>query len=234
MKKLPSICRYMMTAVIAVVFIGRIHAAENATVALIAKAVQDVTKKTAPADWTKASKGDALISGDQIQTGLKSLAVVKFTDNSIVRVREQSELTITGESSRPRTLSKDVHLTKGAFGFDIKKQKQNEEFRFTSPTSVASIRGTLGSNTRGDRFTAVVVVEGLINLLNTVSKNEVDVPAGYIGFSNDDGSVSSRKATDEELADASNLATGGSSNDINLELKDGRGNKKDLKIKFKK
>ena len=234
MKMFSSLSGYVLIIVITFSFVGWIKPTENTTVALVMKTIQTVTKKTAVTDWTKVAKGDPLASGDELQTGMKSLAVVKFIDNSIVRVREQSQLSVNGEVGGPRALSKNVHITKGAFGFDIKKQKQNEEFRFTSPTSVASIRGTLGKDASTAGFDTVVVVEGLVNLLNTVSNNSVDIPAGYIGFSNPDGTITFRLATAEELADANNLATDRASNEINIELKDGQGNKKDLKIKFKK
>jgi len=59
------------------------------------------------------------------------------------------------------------------------------------------------------------------------------VPEGSIGFSNADGSISSRPANDSELADANNAADGGTSHEMKLELKDSKGNKKDLKLKFK-
>ena len=62
---------------------------------------------------------------------------------------------------------------------------------------------------------------------------EVDVAAGEIGFSNDDGTVTSRKATAQELADANRTANGGTDNELKLELRDGQGNKKDLKLRFK-
>ena len=109
----------------------------NTTVALITKTVQEVTKKTPVDEWKKAAKGDPLLSGDQVQTGLQSLAIVTFIDKSIVRLREQSLLSIVGESGGPGALSKTVQLSNGAFGFDVKKQHQNELFRMTSPTSVA-------------------------------------------------------------------------------------------------
>lgn len=207
---------------------------ENTTVALITKTVQTVTKKTPPEDWAKALRGDALLSGNQLQTGKRSLAIVKFADNSIIRVRELSLLTVSGQSNGTGTLSKSVRLDGGAFGFDVRKQKQNEQFHLTSPTSVASIRGTQGKLSGGQGSDTLIVTEGLVNFKNNSSGNEVDVPAGYIGFSNQDGTVTSRKATEQELADANNAATGGSSShELNLELKDGQGNKKGLKIRYK-
>lgn len=229
-KKLLSLCIIILSTNFPTIGLG----SENATVALITKTIQNVTKKSPPSDWAKAVIGAALVSGDQVQTGQKSLAVVKFADNSIIRVRELSLLTISGQSNEPGALSKTVQLNGGTFGFDIKKQKQNEQFRLTSPTSVASIRGTRGKLSGGLGNDTLVVTEGLVNLKNNSSNNEVDVPAGYIGFSNQDGTVTSRKATEQELTDANNAATGGSSShELNLELKDSQGNKKELKIRYK-
>ena len=200
-------------------------------VALIMKIIPDVTKKSASIDWNTAKKTEPLYSGDQVHTGKNALAIIKFMDNSIVRVRELSDLTINGEKSEGK-FTKTVDINNGAFGFEVKKQKI-EQFRLTSPTSIASIRGTKGKLSRGNGKDTLVVTEGLVNLKNKFSNKDIDVPAGFIGFSNEDGTLSSRQATDQELADASNAANGGSTNDLNIELKDTKGNKKDLKIKFK-
>ncbi|MBI1805790.1 MAG: FecR domain-containing protein [Ignavibacteria bacterium] len=204
---------------------------ENGTLALVTKIVQEVMKKSASNEWSKATSGDMLIVGDQVRTGKQSLAVIKFMDRSIVRVREQSELTISA-SSQTGGMVKIIQLSKGSFGFDVKKQ-QNDRFRLTSPTSVASIRGTRGKLSGGSGNDTLVVTEGLVNLKNNVSTRDIDVPAGFIGFSNQDGSISSRKATEQELADANNAALGGSSNELNLELRNSKGDKKELKIRYK-
>ena len=214
--------------------VGLCFRAEPSSVALLTKTIQEVSKRTSPDEWKRASKGEPLLSGDQVRTGQKSIAIVKFIDNSLVRVRELSELTIQGESGTPGRLSKTVRLGGGAFGFDIQKQKQNEQFRLTSPTSVASIRGTQGKMSGGLGHDTLVVTEGLINFKNSASNNEIEVPAGYIAFSNEDGSISSRPATALELADANSAATGGLLNNLNLELRDNQGNKKQLKLQYKK
>ena len=117
-------------------------------------------------------------------------------------------------------------------GFEVRKQT-DERFRLTSPTSVASIRGTKGKWSGGHGNDTLIVVEGLVNLKNVNSNNEVDVAAGNIGFSNEDGSVTSRPATAQELADADNAAGTGSSNELKLEFRDSQGNKKQLKLRYK-
>ena len=203
---------------------------ENAVIALVTKVVQNVERKKETADWMKAAKGDLLNSGDAVKTGSKSLAIIKFTtDNSILRVREQSLLKLNNEAS-----AKNIDLDHGAFGFDVHKQKENEHFRFTSPTAVASIRGTQGKLSGSKDGDTLVVVEGIVNFRNTISNKSVDVGSGTIGFSKPDGSLDSRKATEQELADAAAVATGSGSNQLKIELKDSKGNKKELKIEFKK
>lgn len=206
---------------------------DTATIALVTKTIQDVTKKSASSDWAKAGKGELLLGGDQVRTGNKSLAVIKFMDNSIVRVREESELSVGTEGPRGSML-KTIQLQSGSIGFDVRKQQQNELFRLTSPTSVASIRGTKGKWSSGKGFDTLIVTEGLVNLKHSTSNNESDVPAGSIGFSNPDGSVTTRKATAQELADATNAALGGSPKELKLELRDPKGNRKELKLKYQK
>ena len=203
--------------------------AENSVVALVTKVIEDVTKKTQSTEWNKATKGDILNTGDAVRTGSKSLAIIKFTtDNSILRVRELSLVKLNGDGS-----SKNVELQNGGFGFEIQKQKENAQFKFTSPTSVASIRGTRGKMSSGESGDTLIVTEGLVNLKNTISNKDIDVGAGSVGVSTPDGSISSRKATPQEMADA-NSAVGNNENKLNIELKDSKGNKKELKIEYKK
>ncbi len=206
--------------------------AENMTLALVTKIIEEVMRKSAAADWTKAVRGDVLIAGDQVKTGKNALAVIKFADNSIMRMRELSELTMMAEGPRG-SMIKTLELRNGTMGFEVRKQ-QNEQFHLTSPTSVASIRGTKGKWSGGQGFDTLVVVEGLVNLKNLKSSNDLDIPNGFIGFSNQDGSLTSRKATDQELADANNAANGSTGNELKLELKDSKGNRKELKLRYQR
>ncbi len=231
MKKV--IIRILTVTTIAAVFVLALLSVgmrpSTTPIAIIMKVVPDVTKKIGTADWSKALASDQLQGGDQVRTARKALAILKFMDKSIVRVREQSLVLVTGDGSGQK-YTKVVDLKSATVGFDIKKQT-NEQFRFTSPTSVASIRGTKGKLTDRDNYDTLVVVEGLINLKNNISSRDLDIPAGFIGFSGPDGSLSSRHATDAELTDASTVATG--ERNLNLEMRDSKGNTKSLKIKIK-
>ena len=192
--------------------------------------VLDVRHKAVEKDWAPAKRGGALGFGDIVRTGASSFAIIKFTDKSIVKVRESSELTLTSETA----LSKNVELQKGVIGFNVQKQQKNSEFRFTSPTSVASIRGTGGRFATRELSDTLIVVEGNVLLTNSLSNQSVEVGAGFTGISNADGTIQVRPSTSGERALGQAAATpGDEQNQLELEMRDSQGNKKKLKIQYK-
>lgn len=223
----------MLIIFIFVIFsLHSIYSSNDPVMGLITKVILDVTKKSKTGDWTKAEKGQTVYSGDYIRTGKKSLAVIKFKDNSMLRVREQSELKIISETVRG-LLSKDVEAERGSLGFDIKKQEENQQFVIKSPTSVASIRGTRGSFIIGISGDTLIVTDGLVNLLNLLTRQAIDVRGGFIAFSNLDGTLSSREATEEEINRANWAIQGTEINELDMEFRDSQGNRKNLRLKFK-
>ncbi|HCV43937.1 MAG TPA: hypothetical protein DGH68_10675 [Bacteroidetes bacterium] len=203
------------------------------SVALISKVVLDVTCKEAGSDWQNAKRGQTLASGDKVKTGSKSVAIIKFKDNSLVRVRELTELTVTG-AMNGSAFSKAVEMKSGVVGFNIKKQQAGEEFRFSSPTSVASIRGTGGSFCSSTVADTLIVTAGLVEFTNNSSDQKVDVPAGYTGISKPDGTIAVRPSTPEEQAAAEQAArVSEEDNRLEFDLRDNRGNSKRLKIDYK-
>ncbi|MCK5572734.1 MAG: FecR domain-containing protein [Bacteroidetes bacterium] len=201
-------------------------------VGLLSKVILDVTWKAEGVNWEKANRGQTLSSGDMVKTGRRSLAVIKFKDNSLIRVRELTELTVTGTLEEQK-FSKTVNVQTGGVGFNINTQQSGEEFRFTSPTSVASIRGTGGLFAIGSEDT-LTVVEGLVEFQNTISTNSVDVPAGFTAFSRPDGSIDSRPSTPEERQAAEGaMQSDDSPRQLKLELRNDRGEVEELIIDFK-
>lgn len=203
-------------------------------IALISKVILDVQRKAAGKDWVVAKRGETLVTGDMVKTGAKSVAIIKFKDNSLVRVRELSELVITG-STTGRAFSKSVDLQKGAVGFNVKKQRTGEEFRFTSPTSVASIRGTEGYYSTGIEGDTLIVLQGKIRFRSKFSSEEIDVEAGYTAIATPDGKILKRLSTQAErdAAEHGFREEPQRNNDLEMEFRDGQGNRKQLKIEFK-
>ncbi len=229
-----STTRYFLTICFLFSLPSALHAlSPNASVAVVSKVILDVQHKELNREWEKAQRGETLASGDRVKTGEKSIAVVKFKDNSLVRVRERSELTVTGESKNA-SFSKSVNVEKGVVGFNIQKQKADEEFRFTSPTSVASIRGTGGQFAADALSDTLVVIEGAVRFTNKISSQSVDVLAGFTGISNPDGSIETRPSTAEERKAATQVSsTSERENTLELEFRDGQGTRKQLKIEYK-
>lgn len=208
-------------------------AVAQSSVALVSRVVLDVTRKQADKEWQKAARGETLTTGDRVKTGEKSLALIKFKDNSLVRVRERSELTVAGAMDGS-AFSKSVNVEKGVVGFNIRKQHPDEEFRFTSPTSVASIRGTGGQFSASGTADTLIVVEGVVRLANRFSSQYVDVQAGFTGISKADGSVETRPSSPEERQTAiESSRMSDQDNRLEFEFQDGRGNRKQLRIDYR-
>ncbi len=175
-----------------------------ALVAIVSKVVRDVVRKESFSEWQSARRGEVLSSGARVKTGDNSVAVLKLKDNSFVRVRERSELTIK-RSENGSSFSTSVNVEYGGVGFHITKQRDADEFRFTSPTSVASIRGTGGRFVSHSESDTLTLVEGMVVFTNVHSAASVEVRAGYTGISRPDGTISVRPATPGELRTAGSI-----------------------------
>ncbi len=166
-------------------------------VATIFKPVGTVDYKTGEKDWTKAKPATPLIAGDIIRTQENSFAIVKFLENSVLRVQEKSEVTISGEIVKGE-FSKNVYLQRGEVGFQVKK-RPNEKFEFSTPTSVASIRGTGGLLIAGQDSNDVLILgSGIVDFKNLLSNMILKVKGGQTAFSMSDGSIKVEDSSPEE------------------------------------
>ncbi|MEK6754563.1 MAG: FecR domain-containing protein [Bacteroidota bacterium] len=168
--------------------------------AVIIKVKNDVERKTPTSAWTKALKLDELRSGHEVRTMENSLALIRFADESKVTVRAKSLLTVQGEIEGKRILSRDVYIERGRAVFDIKKQ-QTEQFRFSSPISVASIRGTAGGTgfDPGEGQADLTIIVGEAIFRNTQTNCEETVASGQTALTDTSGQCSRRAASQNEL-----------------------------------
>ncbi len=160
----------------------------DSPVAVLMKVVKEVTLKKENKDWTEAKTGVPLLTNDEIKTGPKSLAMIKFTDNSIVRVRENSNLKIYADKKN-QALSKNVYMDKGKLGAEISKQ-ENDEFKFSTPTMVASIRGTTIAIETDDTSTTLVCNTGEVGIEATQGlKENATINGGQYANINSNGQI---------------------------------------------
>jgi hypothetical protein len=201
-------------------------------VGLVSKAILDVTRLPVDGEWSKAERGQPLVAGDRLRTGNRSFAIIKFNDNSMVRIREESEVALTATKDGA-AFSKQVDVRSGGVGFEVTRQRAGEEFRFSTPTSVASIRGTAGALSTGEADT-LVLLNGVASYRNVFSSRQVNVTDGITAIARRDGTIEMRPSTREERQAAETAAkTGDRPQQLKLELRNSDGEVKDLIIDYK-
>ncbi len=170
-------------------------------IALVKKIIKDVTYRTGSdkSDWEKAKVGLPLNDGGEVKTGSNSLALVLFTDGSgLLRVRENAILHIYGKSENKK-MDKNTFIDRGMVGFEVNKQAEDEEFKFTTPTVVASIRGTEGYIEFNDLdSTSTIFLNTGSALFQTLKGEEGTIVNGRTLTVKNDGTFSLSNSTAED------------------------------------
>ncbi len=114
-------------------------------------------------------KSQPLVSGDRLQTGPASFCAFRFLDDrSLVRLRENASCIIEGKKSRTK-VDKNIFAQVGAFFFSLFKQRG--EFKVTTPTSVASVKGTRFWVIQSpDGPSMYVCTDGVVEVMNDAGK----------------------------------------------------------------
>ena len=151
-------------------------------------------------DFSKLKPGTVLSDGDKIRTGNSGFAAIIFIDDkSILKLKGNSEATIAGQRTSA-SISKKINMDSGTVRATI--TKQNVNFVIQTPTSVASVKGTdfwlLSDPISGDE---VIGLDGIVNLINNETGEEVDVTEGNSGISNPDGSVGIEETDPNSIPD---------------------------------
>ncbi len=174
------------------------EASNPKSVAILQKVVKEVEHQKIQTDeWEEAKRGMTLQDGHSIRTGGRSLALVTFLDKSILRVRENSVVKIFSSIEGTKQ-NKNTQIDQGVVSFDVSEQ-QDEEFKFTTPTGLASIRGTSGYFEVIPDKTWLIVEEGLIEIkaLNNDGESQ-NVGAGNTAEIDKEGNISIRPTTEDE------------------------------------
>ena len=110
-------------------------------IAIVLKARGKVTMTHAVSGKISSVKtGTRLYAGSKIVTKSKSFAAIKFIDDgSLVRIRPNSTCTVEGKRQKSGFF-KNLFLEVGTIFSQVVQQKG--VFRITTPTSVASVKGT--------------------------------------------------------------------------------------------
>ncbi|MCK6601418.1 MAG: FecR family protein [Bacteroidetes bacterium] len=202
-------------------------------VAVITRVYNEVKVKPEKGAWKEAKRADKLTNGDNIKTGEKASAVVKFLDGSILRIRPNSELVVYSDRSGTK-INKNVQIDVGQIGFDVRKRKE-ENFSFSSPTSVASIRGTDGGYATDDEKDKLLINDGEAELENKSTGEKVQVGSGQTAeLDKKTGSLQKRNQSSDDQNQLNNMNTDGpgQKKKMTIEVQMPDGTTKTLEIEY--
>ncbi len=197
--------------------------------AVVIKTKGEVTVTKANGKSLKARRGTRLENGDKIKTGSSGRLAVKFIDdNSLLRIRSNSSCTINTKKEK-NSVAKNIFVEVGTI-FSRITRGPNTSFRVTTPTSVASVKGTSywtiqkfkgGTQYFGD--------EGIIEISNDAGTALMKAgETGIVSSNNSKPVVRKTKPGESPTLDKEDAA-----DEFEFEFEDDSGNKKVLKFKAK-
>ena len=141
-------------------------AADPVAVILRDRGKVDVFRKD-KATSQDARKGMVLYDSDKIVTSASSICMIKFTDDkSLLRIKANSSCVIEGKKEAEK-IDKNIVVQFGTFFVDLFRPKG--KFMVTTPTSVASVKGTKWWIIQ-ESPTKYIVTEGMIDCENEAGK----------------------------------------------------------------
>lgn len=219
---------FFLAGVLAI--IGLVYAAE--TIAVILKVTGSVSViRAGKNSKSKVNRGYRLEDGDKLTTGNKSHAALRFIDDaSLVRIRPNTVCVFHGERVNNQIM-KNIYVEAGAILSNITQQKG--KFQVATPTSVASVKGTIIIGDHSDRGgTYWYGVEG-----DAMVNNEVDstsLGAGEtVHVKSKDSQMEKWKTKTGDTPDFED-STIEDIDEFEMEFENDTGKKKTLKFKVKK
>tara|TARA_B100001996_G_scaffold346691_1_gene303787 strand:- start:3051 stop:3719 length:669 start_codon:yes stop_codon:yes gene_type:complete len=182
---------------------------------------------------TSLKPGTPLNDKDKIMTDKDSFAAIMYLDDkSVVKMLSNSDLIIIGERSK-KGISKSLDISYGKITANIAKQKGNE-FRIATPTSVASVKGTelaiTSDPSNGDSFT---LLEGLIEVTNSITGESMEVSEGETAVSTPQGSLDVGETTTDDMQGFEEAEIEIPAQELRFEVEDSDGNIKEIIIKYR-
>ena len=176
--------------------------------------------------------GSPLSHQDKIKTGKNGyIALMYLDDKTVVKILGNSDLTISGDRSGNK-INKSLDIKYGKIAANVKPQK-GKEFRISTPTSVASVKGTefaiQSDPSSGDSFT---LIEGLIQVTNSITGESTQVQEGETAISTPDGSLNVAETTRDDLDGFDEASIEPPTQELRFEVEDENGNIKEILIKF--
>ena len=176
--------------------------------------------------------GTPLKDKDRIKTGKNGfVAIMYLDDKTVIKVLNGSDMIVLG-SRENNQINKSLDINYGKIAAEVTPQN-GKDFRISTPTSVASVKGTdLAINSdpaTGDSFT---LIEGLIEVTNTITGESTEVQQGETAISTPEGSLEVNQTTTDDLEGFEEAEIEAQTQELRFEIEDPDGNAKEIIIKF--
>lgn len=204
-------------------------------IALILKSRGETSiKRSSDTDFKKDIKiGENLYSQDKIKTGKDGFVVLVFLDDkSQIKIRENSEMVISGERGR-ESISKQVAMQFGTLKAEITPMRKGE-FVIATPTSVASVKGTVfimqSDPIQGD---VIWGISGSVEVTNNESGGVVVVGANQTGTSTPTGGIDVEATKEGDLPEDNDTDETETNDILRIQLQNPSGETKVIKVEYK-
>jgi hypothetical protein len=129
----------------------------------------------------KVGLGTMLDPNDTVITGNRSSVEVEFSDKNKIRLKSNSEFSLKKLSLAADSSEQEVFLQRGMLVAEIKKQKQTDNFKVTTPTVIAGVRGTkfqveVNPQKGATETTKVTVSEGSVGITKRTKEGLPETP----------------------------------------------------------
>lgn len=146
---------------------------------------------------TIVETGTSLFSGDTLTTDKDGYALVLFLDQSVAKVRPQSQLIIRGEIDRQQNANTRIDLSSGGVFLNVNRSNNNE-FEVTTSNTIATVKGTsFGAHSDGYYW----VEEGEVEVMALQSGQSVSLMESMFAQVDEAGTdITSGQLSDSEMS----------------------------------
>lgn len=209
---------------------GSLFAQGTKSIAVTAKIKGKTEHKVSGGEYApNLKRGKQIGDKDWVRTQDDGYIALMFIDDkSLLKLRENTELEITAERSGAG-LDKSIQLSFGKLKVEISPQFSGV-FTISTPTSVASVKGTIFwiiSTPEGDQF---IGIEGTVEVTNNQSGQTVSVTVGQTATSNVDGTIDVQPTPEGGVPDDPGDDDAG--NQIRIRLENPNGDTKEVIIDY--
>ena len=145
--------------------------------------------------YIPAYKGQMLKNGEWVKTKEGVFVAIVFLDGSNIKIQQKTEVKISSYRMTAKNLKTNLVMSKGQAWSDVAEQGAGGEFTITTPTAVASVKGTEFDLEydieKGE--TTLIVLAGEVEFAGELGT----ILAGAMESSKDGGAVS--KLTQDDL-----------------------------------